>query len=346
MAATYPDVIGEYVDAPERFATGGLQYAGYFSPETIIPGPIAHFYLLLQNTLNVPLDATVKFTAPQSGGFLRAKNPLLQLGDDEINLKLAAAEVGLLTLPVRTTENAESGEYDFIVEAKASPQEKGERIRPNKSKTFLDSNLIDSPVGLNLVGSLGATYVEKNARKAAFPVTISAASGAAGGQSELNHHYQAIWRKKEANFFAKAVQEVHSREAKLRKEFTIEAIYANLYSESTQRFADVGLPLRVGEAIILGKILTYTCQYFLADRYRFNGLLVPIWEHALEAEVDTSHGLEIIRTVGYYHVIKLTIALSFGLLNQVFKRQLWPRIERQASVRDTFPAHGRPAPPS
>ena len=330
MAATYPDVIGEYVDAPERFATGGLQYAGYFSPETIIPGQVAHFYFLLQNTLNVPLDAALKFTPPQSGGFLRAKNPLLQIADEEITIKLGAAEVGLLTLPVAATEYADNGDYDLTVEVKASAQEKGERIRPTKSKSFLDNSLIDSPVGLNLVGSLGASYTEKNSKKAAYPVIITGASDNGGEQIELNHNYEPIWKKKEANYFVKAVQEVHSREVKLRKELTVEAIYANLYSESTQRFSDVGLPLRIGEAIILAKILTYNCQYFLADSRRFNGLLVPIWEHALEAEMDTTHSLDVIRTVGYYHVIKLAIAVSFGLLNQAFNRQFWPRVERQA----------------
>jgi hypothetical protein len=330
MAATYPDVIGEYVDTPERFATGGLQYAGYFSAESIIPGQVAYFYLVLQNTLNVALEATVRFTSPQSGGFLRAKKPLLQIDEEEIAIKLGAAEVGILTIPLIATEYAENGECDLTVEAKAAAQEKGERIRPTKSNSFLDNKLIDSPVGLNLVGSLGATYVERNAKKAVFPVIIAGAPGDAAEQAELNHSYEIIWRKKEAKFFTQAVQEVHLREVKLRKELNVEAIYANLYGESTQRFADVGLPLRIGEAIVLAKILTYTCQYFMADSHRFNGLMVPIWEHALESEMDTTHSLEVIRSVGYYHVIKLAIALSFGLLNQLFNRQLWPRFERQA----------------
>jgi hypothetical protein len=109
-----------------------------------------------------------------------------------------------------------------------------------------------------------------------------------------------------------------------------EALYANLYAESVQRFADVGLPLRIGEAITLAKILTYSCQYFLGSQDRRNGLLVPMWEQAFEAEADTTDSLEVIRTIGYHHLLRLSVAVSFGLIAQVFKRQFWSLPERQA----------------
>ncbi len=39
--------------------------------------------------------------------------------------------------------------------------------------------------------------------------------------------------------------------------------------------------------------------------------------------------LHIIRTVGYYHLLKLSIALSFGLIAKAIGRQTWPLVERQ-----------------
>jgi hypothetical protein len=105
-----------------------------------------------------------------------------------------------------------------------------------------------------------------------------------------------------------------------------------LYAESTSRFANAGLPLRIGEAIILAKILTYCCQYFLSSADRRNGLLVPIWERALESEIDTTDMIEVIRSAGYYHVLKLTAAVSFGIVVKAIGRQSWPLVERQAVV--------------
>ena len=130
----------------------------------------------------------------------------------------------------------------------------------------------------------------------------------------------------------KAVQEINSREVKFRKELTIEALYAMLYAECTTRFADAGLPLRVGEAIVLAKILTYSSQYFLSSPDRRNGLLVPIWERALESELDTTDLIEVIRTAGYFHLLRLASAISFGVVAKAVGRQHWPVIERQVVV--------------
>ena len=329
MAVSYPDVIGEYIDTPERFVTGGMQYAGYFDPATIAPGQVANLYVFLQNTLDVPLNINFKVNPPQTGGFLKSKNPILEIGTEDIELTLAAAEVDLLTLPVTTTEYAEDGNHSVTIEAKVSAQGKSERVRPAKSQSFLDNNLIDSAVGLNLVGSVGANYVEKSAKKAQFELKIAGTPISTEETPNLAHSLESIWKKKQAKFLSKAVQEINLREVKLKKELTAEALYANLYAENTHRFADAGIPLRIGEAIIMGKILTYTCQYFLSEVHRRNGLLVPMWEHAFEAEVDTTDSLDIIRSIGYHHLMRLSIAVSFGLIAKAVGRHLWPQQERQ-----------------
>ena len=125
------------------------------------------------------------------------------------------------------------------------------------------------------------------------------------------------------------MKELNLREVKLKDELNVESLYANFFGETTTRFADAGLPLRIGEAIIMAKILTYCCQYFLSSPKRRNGLLVPIWEQALANEMNTTDSLDIIRGVGYYHVLRLAIAVSFGIIAKAFGRQLWPLQERQ-----------------
>jgi hypothetical protein len=328
MAVYYPDAIGEHIDAQERYFTGGLQYAGYFSPSAIAPGQVAHLYLFLQNVLNIPMTASIKINPPQTG-FLRGSKPLLEIGESEIETQLGAAEAGLLTIPVTATGHGGDRTLALTLEVKTATKDKGDRVRPAKSQSKLDSTLIDSPVGLNLISSLGATYTEKPAKKASFELDVAGQAQTSGQTPSLDHTYEKFWSRQDAKFFNKAAQEINQRQVKLKKDLTLEALYANLYGESVAKFADAGLGLRIGEAIILAKILTYNCQYFLSKPDLTNGLLLPIWERAFAIEADTTDGLGLIRTVGYHHLLRVSVALSFGLIGQAFGRHFWSLEERQ-----------------
>ncbi len=332
MAVFLPDVIGEYVDESVRFETGGVQYAGYFDPAKIAPEQVTHLFLFLQNTLNAPVAINLKVNMPTTGGLFRSGQPILKVEEPVIQIKLASAEAGLLTLPVTTGEGIKAGEYPLTLNVKVTTQGRPNRIRPDKSKSRLGRGFIDSPVGLSLVGTMGATYTEKSVKKVTYSLDVSGKPAPPERAPQLQHKYQSIWVESHMELFTKAVQEINSREVKFKKELTVEALYAMLYAESTTRFADSGLPLRIGEAIVLAKILTYSCQYFLSSPDRRNGLLVPIWERALETELDTTDVIEVIRTAGYYHVLKLASAISFGVVAKAVGRQHWPLIERQAVI--------------
>lgn len=330
MAVSYPDVIGEYTDNPERFETGGLQYAGYFEPARIAPEQVANLFLLVQNTLNVPLTIIIKTESPQTGGLFGGGKPMLSVQEPQFQLKLAGAEAGLLTLPVTTTGHIKEGQHNFSLELKVTPEGRGQVIRPNQGQSKLGRDLIDSPVGLNLVGTLGATFTTKSVKKATFSLAVEGKPNPPERAPRMKHSYETIWVESNAEFYNQAIQELNTRQVKLKNELIPEALYTTLYAESVTRFADTGLPLRIGEAITLAKILTYSCQYFLNNPDRYNGLLAPMWERALEEGMDTTHALEVIRTAGYAHLLKVTLALSFGLVAQAVGRQLWPLNERQA----------------
>ena len=62
MDVSLPDIIGEYVDTPERFETGGVQYAGYFEPSPVAPGQTTSLYLFLQSMLDGPLTVNIKIS--------------------------------------------------------------------------------------------------------------------------------------------------------------------------------------------------------------------------------------------------------------------------------------------
>ena len=331
MAVSFPDIIGEYFISPERFETDGVQYAGYFEPTKIAPQQVANLYLFLQNTLDVPIEVNFQATMPRVGsGLFSSGKPVLRVDKPVVQLQLTEAEAGLLTLPVTTTEEAQSGEYMLTLELKVAAKGRGKRVRPSQGQSRLGKSPIDNTVGLNLAGSLGVTFVEKSVKKATFPLEIAGQPQPSERAPKLQHNYETIWTKDQVDIFNQAIHELNLRQVKLHNELTAEALYATLYGESTARFADAGLPLRIGEAIILAKILTYSAQFFLSNPDRRNGLLVPMWERALDANADTTDALQVIRTVGYYHLLKLSLAMSFGLVARTVGRQLWSLDERQA----------------
>ncbi|RPJ55787.1 MAG: hypothetical protein EHM12_11560, partial [Dehalococcoidia bacterium] len=331
---SYPDIIGEYIARPERLETGGVQYVGYFEPAQIAPGQVANLFLFTQNTFDVPVEVVVAVTMPRVGsGLFRGGKEVLKVESPVIQLQLAEVEAGLLTLPVTTVEDAPPGEYLLTLELKVSAKSRGNRVRPLQAQSKLgDKSLIDNAVGLNLVGTLGTTFTEKPVKKATFPLKVAGKPQPSARAPKLKHDYQTVWTRDAIGLFNQAIHELNLSQVKLQQELTVEALYATLYGESTARFADAGLPLRIGEAITLAKILTYSCQYFLSSPERRNGLLVPIWERAFEAEVDTTDALRVIRTAGYYHLLKLSTAIGFGLLAQAVGRQVWSLEERQAVI--------------
>ena len=295
MAVSYPDVIGEYTSTTERFAVTGLQFTGYFEPTKITPGKTTNLHLFLQSTLNVPITAQLNLELPQSGGFLQSKKPQLKTKETIFNLKLAPAEAGLLTIPITTTEYVKNGPLEVKVEIKSKPQGKGKRIRPQKSASKLANTFFPTMADLNLVGTLGATYEERPVKKAPFTLTVSGKQNPEGRAPQLDSSYETIWVESNMQFFNQAVQELNSRQVKLKDEMNVEPLYVNLYGESVARFSDAGLPMRIGEAITMAKMLTYSCQYFLSSPKRQNGLLVPIWEQALADGGNTTDALDVLR---------------------------------------------------
>lgn len=332
MAVFYPDIIGEYIDNPERFETNGVQYTGYFEPSQIAPEQVANLFLFVQNTLNVPLTLDITTVLGQSSGIFGGGKPTLKVIEPIFQLKLAGSEAGLLTLPVTTSQHVKEGEQILSLEVKVTSEGRGQTIRPAQSQSKVSQGLIDSAVGLNLISTLGSNYNAKSVKKASFPLKISGQPDPPERAPRLKHTYQTIWLEDNAKFFNQAIQEINMRQVKLKNELTVEGLYTTLYAESVDRFSDAGLPLRIGEAIILAKILTYSCQYFLASPDRYNGLLVPMWERAFEEGLDTTHALDVIRSAGYAHLLKLALAISFGLVAEAVGRQYWPLHERQAVI--------------
>lgn len=325
MATDYPDVIGEYIYAPKRYEVDGLQYVGLFLPPTVAPGQTAQLQLYLQNTLNVPLKIEIKSSVPQTGRF--KAQPLLNLGAPQINVDMGEAEVGLLTIPVATTDQTFAGEHHLGMDIKVQHSKNATQIRRPKPKDPLRPIPLDSPVGLNLVGIVGTSYNLINGKKVRFTLTVGGDAEEAEKNS-LAHYYKKLWDLDAAETQHKAQLEVNQAKAEILQDMAVEPLFVALYVEAQRRFADAGLPLRIGEAIALGKLFTYTAHLFLSQPDLQDGLLCPIWERAMFNKYPTANVLQLIKDVGFRHILRLSIALSFGMVAQVQGAHLWSEEER------------------
>ncbi|MFQ5611028.1 MAG: hypothetical protein ACE5H9_02740 [Anaerolineae bacterium] len=331
MAIEYPDILGEQIGNLTRYDANGVQFSGEFVPTRLALGDVGKFYLYLQNCLNVPANVTVKASIPQTARF--RGHPLLTIGREQIQVELEPAAVGCLTLPLSTTEQARQGACKLGIELQVKPQGRGARVRPVQSASRLPKSFFDDLAGLQLVSTLGATYKARNSRKGIFTLEIIDPVEEPPSQKVLKPVFQSWWTLEDWNVQHKARHEVNDRRVQIIHDLNAEALFANLYAEGTERFVDCGVPLRIGEAIGLAKILTFTARYFLDNGPIQDGLLVPVWERALRSEYPTTDVMDLIRVVGYRHLIRLSAALSFGMVAQTLGRQPWPLDERRAIIR-------------
>lgn len=331
MAIEYPDVMGEYIGGEPRFEADGVQFAGKYDPPALPLGQVGKFSLYLQNCLNVPVNIGIKAEIPQTG-YIRGQ-PVLALKRGQFTLAMQPAEMGVLTVPIMAAEQVRPGEYKLGFELDVKPRERPERVRPWQNTGRMSSRLLEDLVGLHLIPVLGVTYKAQRSKKGQFKLEIVEAAESPPPEPDLKPEYATWWTLEDWETERRARHEVNDRRVLILKELEVEPLFVGLYAEGVQRFADCGVPLRIGEAIGLAKILTFTARHFLDNGPLQDGLLVPIWERALRADYPTTHTLELVRAVGFWHLTRLAAALSFGLVAQALGRHPWSLEERRAIAR-------------
>jgi hypothetical protein len=330
MAVEYPDILSEYIVATERYESDGVQIFPYMEPTEIPLGGTATLALLLQSAVDVPVDIAIEAEMPQTSRFRGA--PVLEIGQAPLRAKLAPAQVGMLFVPVKTAAQAKEGQYEIVLNVTAKAQGQGSRVRPQSSQGRFRSPLIDDVVGLDLARVVGVRFAAKATRKFGVPVLVRGEAEAPAEAPDLSTRFESLWVVENAKVQGEALREIGDRRAVIADQLQTEPIFAGLFTEAQRRFAEAGVPLRVGEAIALGKILTYTTRYFLANSDLQDGLLVPIWELALQYELPTADPLWVLPNVGFRHVLRLSVALSFGLVKQAMGRMPWSLEERRGVI--------------
>jgi hypothetical protein len=131
----------------------------------------------------------------------------------------------------------------------------------------------------------------------------------------------------------KARQHVNDQRLYLLPKLTSQALYMAFLEESQARFRDAGLPLQIGEALFLSKILTYTVQYFLKRTEGQDAILIPAYTLAFRYNLATNDPISLVVRGDYGRLVRLAISLSFGMLHQQLKRKVWT-LEEQLAVAE------------
>jgi hypothetical protein len=341
----YPDMMSEYTTAPERYEVDEVQYVISLEPQEIAAGEATALDLHLQSVLEVPLDFTMKIQ-PQLSKEARKAGAEFRLSEAEPKITLAPAQVGRLVIPIATGVEMPPGSYSIQVEFKAKAQGRGQRIRPSQGKSRLKKGPIDDVVGLGLAAVLGADFKAKSNKKVTLTLQVTEPLIQAD-EVDLDRQFQSLWKPKDIENQNKAQREVNDRRVYILDELLQEALFVHMLAETQNRYEEVGVPLHLGEAIAAAKMITYTAEYFLRDAQMQDGLLVPIFERAIEQDLTTSEVFPVLRFAGYYHLTRLACAMSFGLVAQALKRQPWSVEERRAVIDlvATQVDIGQPLPP-
>lgn len=331
MAIEYPDIISEYLVATERHEADGVQIVPQLEPPAIPVGGIASLVLFLQNAVDVPVELTLKPELPLTSRFMGS--PMLAVGNAEYKVAMEAAQVGMLFVPMVTTPQAKEGQHQMQLSLSVKAQGQPTRIRASETKGRLRSELIDDVVGLDLARVVGIGYKTIPARKFSFPLAIRGRVEASDEEPDLSPRFEAVWGREDMEHQGKAMQEVSQRRAIIVDHLRLEPLFVGLFAEAQKRFGEAALPMRVGEAVAAGKILTYTVQHFLANSDLQDGLLVPMWELASRFDLPTVDPLWVLRNVGFRHLLQLSVALSFGVARKAVGYHPWTVEERRAVIR-------------
>ncbi|MEJ2210117.1 MAG: hypothetical protein P8129_13920 [Anaerolineae bacterium] len=326
MSLEYPDVLGDLVDARQRFEVNGLHYLLALQPATVAPGEATALHAWLQSCWDVPLVASIAVHLPARSA------AGLSLAQTTTEVPLEPAEVGEVRIPIATDAALEPGEYLLSVTMGASFETRGHYLRGQENEGQLGDTLLSFTSGMGLSATLGLGFVAHSQPQRDLPLHVSGAPQP-GPAPDLTPTYLPHWTVEDMNLQARALRFVNDRRLYLLPKITRQALYMAFLEESQERLREAGLPLHMGEALFLAKILTFSVEYFFKRADWQDAILVPAFGLAFRYDLPADDPVLLICRADYARMARLAISLSFGLLHLRLQRDLWTR-EEQVAVAD------------
>ncbi len=325
----YPDVLGDYVGGGRRWEAWGVQFVWRVTPQPVLPGGVVWLLIPMQSEWNVPITLTVHLELPRGRG-KKSQEPLFQAQKDT-EVPLERLEVGELRLPIYVHPETPPGRHSLEVVLRATSVQRGERVRPSKKVGQVDAEAFPFVEGLGLAGTIGVDYYTEARQKFRENLEVLDESLAEERPpTDLTPIFATYWTGEDWEAQVAAQQEVNSRRPYLVAELAPQVIFPLLLDEVRRRFEATHLPLRIGEALVIAKVLTLTVQHFLSRPERQDGLLVPLVQAARAQGVSTLDPRRLLCQVGFPRLVRLGAALSSGLLRRALGEDPWTLEEQQA----------------
>jgi hypothetical protein len=324
MTTEYPDVLGDLVDARKRFEVNGVHYVMALQPTAITPGGIAALRVWLQSCWEVPVEVSVHVDLPVFPA------PTLSVIQKKTDVPLQPAEVGELDIPIASGSTLGIGEHIVSATIGAKYETRGQYVRSQENRGQLAGTLLSFTTGMGLSATMGLGFVAKPQPEQRLSLHIEGPPRL-GPEPDLTPIFASRWTVEDLPIQGKARQLVNDQRIHLLPKLTRQALYMAFLEESQARFKDAALPLQVGEAIFLAKILTYTVEYFLKRPNWQDAILLPAYMLAYRYDLPTNDPVFLIVRADYARVARLACSLSFGMLRSSLQRDVWT-VEEQLAV--------------
>jgi hypothetical protein len=154
-----------------------------------------------------------------------------------------------------------------------------------------------------------------------------------GPDPDLTPTYLSHWMVDELPIQGKAIRNVNEQSLYILPKLTRQALYVAFLEESQDRLRDAELPLQIGEALFLAKILTFTVEYFLKRSEWQDAILVPAFYLAYRYDLNVDDPVMLVARADYARITRLAISLSFGMLRRRLGQDVWT-MEEQEAVAD------------
>jgi hypothetical protein len=324
MSSEYPDVLGDLVEARQRFEINGVHYQLALEPATIAPGETTALHVWLQSCWDVPVEVGVTLQLPAH------PTPALSVIQKRTDVPLQAAEVGELFIPIACGAEGLPGRYALRALIEAKFEARGLYIRSQKTQGQWADTALSFTRGTGLAPVMGLGFVAHTQPEQELALQVEGPAQPLP-DPDLTPTFVSQWTVADLPIQGKARQYVNDRRLYLLPQLTRQALFVALLDESQSRFADAGLALHIGEALFVAKILTYTAEHFLQRVDWQDAILVPAYILAYRHDLPLSDPVFLVTRADYGRLARLAISLSFGLLRQRLAREVWT-IEEQVAV--------------
>ncbi|HSJ57856.1 MAG TPA: hypothetical protein VLC95_11785 [Anaerolineae bacterium] len=326
MSTEYPDVLGDLTNARRRFEVNGVHYLAELDPPVVAPGEATSARVLLQSCWDVPVQVSVSLHLPA--------NPphAFSVIQPRTDVPLEAAEVGEVRVPIATSAGLVPGRYPISLVLGASYESRGLYVRGQKGENRLGETLLTFETGMALSRTLGLGFVSQAVPEQVLPLEVEGPAHS-GPAPDLTPTYLSHWTVQDLPIDGKARHQVNDRLLYIMPQITRQALYLAFLEESQERLRDAHLPLQIGEALFLAKILTFTVEYFFKRPERQEAILVPAFALAYRYNLQADDPVFLIARADYGRIARLATSLSFGLLRKRIGRDIWT-IEEQVAVAD------------